>query len=283
MDPFSTQHVSATAVLTAHMRALETERSDRLIDDPYAACLVEASGIDMSAVHLSQVTGQRIFESNVVRTWWLDDRLGKALDRGCTQVVILGAGLDTRVARLDFPAAAVVYEVDFGQVVSFKREVFARRAIEPRAKWQTVGADLTAPSEMMSGLIENGFDSTARTVWVAEGLLFYLTEEASNALVQIARSSCSAGSELLVVHFGPGSQIEQQSKEMNTAAGSGGFGFQSYVQTPERWLQPLGWTVSEATTIGQVGTACGRPIRYDVAETPGSEITWLIRAEQGTA
>lgn len=281
MDKFSTQHVSATAVLTAHMRALETQRADRLIDDPYAACLVEASGIDMSAVHLSQVTGQRIFESNVVRTWWLDDRLSKALGQGSTQVVILGAGLDTRVARLNFPATTIVYEVDFDQVVAFKREVFARRAIEPKAGWQTIGADLTAPSDMVSALIEKGFDPTARTVWVAEGLLFYLDENASKALVAVAGSSCAADSELLVVHFGPGSQVEQQSKEMKAAAGSGGFGFQSYVIDPPQWLRPLGWTVEEATTIGQVGSACGRPVQYDVVETAGAEITWLIRAEGG--
>ena len=234
----------------------------------------------MSAVHLSQVTGQRIFESNVVRTWWLDDRLSKALDEGCTQVVILGAGLDTRVARLTFPVDTIVYEVDFDQVVAFKREVFARRAIAPKAGWLTIGADVTAPSELVSALIEKGFDPTARTVWVAEGLLFYLAEDASNALVAAAGSSCAAQSELLVVHFGPGSQVEKQSKEMNAAAGSGGFGFQSYVTDPQQWLRSLGWTVEEATTIGQVGSACGRPVQYDVAETAGAEITWLIRAER---
>lgn len=276
MEQFSTQHVSATAVLTAHMRALETERADHLIDDPLAACLVAASGIDMSAVTLSAVTGQRIFESNVVRTYWLDEHVLGAVGRECAQVVILGAGLDTRAARLELPAAVTVYEVDFAEVIDYKRGVYERERVAPRAVWRPVAADLTQPDTMMADLIGAGFDPRRPTAWLAEGVLFYLGEAESNELVATAARYSAAGSEFLAVHFGPGSQTETQSREMNNAAAASGFGFQSYVANPSRWMAGLGWASVVTTTIGRVGAEIGRPIGYAEPETVGAEITWLI-------
>lgn len=279
MDTFSTQHVSATSVLTAHMRALETNRPDALIDDPLAACLVEASGVDMSSVKLTAVTGQRIFESNVVRTRWLDDQIIAAVDRGCSQLVILGSGLDTRAARLELPSGTTVYEVDFPGVVHFKRSTFARENVEIRTLWKPVGASLT-DSSVVGNLADAGFDATRATVWVIEGVLFYMSEAESNQLVALAAANSAPGSEFLAVHFGPGSQSEAQSREMNTAATASGFGFQSFVADPTEWLEKLGWAEVEATTIGRVGIELGRPIGYSVPETDGAEITWLIHARR---
>lgn len=65
MSQFDVTIISATAVLTAKMRAPETERPAPLISDPYAAMLVEQSGLDFSSLELAQVTGQRLSENIV--------------------------------------------------------------------------------------------------------------------------------------------------------------------------------------------------------------------------
>ena len=125
MGDFDVSNISATAVLTAKMRALETDRPEPLISDPYAACLVEHSGLDMASVQLEQMTGQRLFESNIVRTHFLDTSLQAAIAGGVTQVVILGSGLDTRVARLELPSQCVVFEIDQANVIAYKKRVYA--------------------------------------------------------------------------------------------------------------------------------------------------------------
>jgi methyltransferase (TIGR00027 family) len=102
----SPRGVGETALGAAMMRARESGRPDRLFDDPYAAALVEAappvfdegpsSADDPLIAQL-----EAAFEVSVaVRTRFYDDFVLAASAAGCRQVVLLGAGLDTRAFRL---------------------------------------------------------------------------------------------------------------------------------------------------------------------------------------
>ncbi len=58
-----------------------------------------------------------------LRTRVLDDFVLRSTAAGARQVVLLGAGLDTRAFRLDLPSDCVVFEIDRAGVLAFKEQV----------------------------------------------------------------------------------------------------------------------------------------------------------------
>ena len=108
------------------------------------------------------------------------------------QVVLLGAGLDTRAFRLDLPAGLDWYEVDRHEVLTAKEDVLA--GCVPRCRRHVVAGDVGGDWD--SALLRAGFDRDAPTLWVAEGLLFYLTEQAIAGMLRGAARMCGPGSVL---------------------------------------------------------------------------------------
>jgi O-methyltransferase involved in polyketide biosynthesis len=108
--------VGATATMVAAARALATEDTVPIINDPYAAPLVRAVGIDFfTRVVDGEIdpgdagvdgTGELQTETDslAVRTKFFDDFFTDAAAAGIGQSVILAAGLDSRAYRLDWPA-----------------------------------------------------------------------------------------------------------------------------------------------------------------------------------
>src|SRR4051812_25596345 len=87
--------VEQTAIGVAAIRALESERPDRLFSDPHAGAFVAATGRMLSdyrnaAVHDSRTPEywSAIQRWVVVRTRFLDDYLLRACADGCRQVVV---------------------------------------------------------------------------------------------------------------------------------------------------------------------------------------------------
>jgi len=105
-----------------------------------------------------------------LRTRYLDDMLDDHIRGGYQQVVILGAGLDTRAVRRA-SAGVRFFEIDEPATVRLKREVYARHAID---------ADLTLiPGNYVSdGLIDllgrHGFDFGLPAYVIWEGNTMYL-------------------------------------------------------------------------------------------------------------
>ena len=65
-----------------------------------------------------------------VRSRLAEDELARAVSRGVSQYVILGAGLDTFAYRNPHPVSALrVFEVDFAATQAWKRRKLAAAAI----------------------------------------------------------------------------------------------------------------------------------------------------------
>lgn len=270
--------VGATAVLTAHMRALESSRPDRLFDDALAETLVRASGLGIENLTLDDVAQQRIYQSLAVRTRYLDDCCERLLtaESGRRQVVILGAGLDTRALRLGWLEHGVaVFEVDREDVVALKTECLGHDAHEDL--WHGVVADLTSPT-WIDSLAAAGFDRSVPTVFIAEGLFMYLAADASKTLLDDIAAVSAPGSHLLVVHFGRGALRDEQTRAMSSAAGENGYAFQSLIDsTPAEWLGAA-WQLEDALSIAQHAPSLGRRLPYD-EDALGAELTWMIDAQ----
>jgi methyltransferase (TIGR00027 family) len=203
--------VGATATMVAAQRALSTD--EKLIDDPYAAPLVRAVGID---VYVRLVNGlipvggesefdpQRMARGMACRTRFYDRFFLDAAQSGIDQVVILASGLDARAYRLPWPAGTVVYEVDMPEVIEFKTSTLSDLGAEPTAERRTVAIDLR--DDWAAALRAAGFDPKAPTAWSAEGLLVYLPDEAQDALFGNI-TALSAADSRLAFEFVPDTTI----------------------------------------------------------------------------
>jgi methyltransferase (TIGR00027 family) len=193
--------VGATATMVAAQRALSSDA--KLIDDPYAAPLVRAVGIDVyvrlvngeiAAVGNTEFDPQRMAQGMACRTRFYDQFFVDATRSGIGQVVILASGLDSRAYRLPWPAGTVVYEVDMPEVIEFKTLTLGDLGAEPTAERRTVAIDLR--DDWASALQAAGFDPQAPSAWSAEGLMVYLPDDAQDALFDSITSLSAPGSRL---------------------------------------------------------------------------------------
>ncbi len=194
--------VGLTALLVAAARAIETHRHDSLAQDVYAEHFVRAAPACADwPVRLQQVPDGdgdplwgRFARYFGLRTRVLDDFLLRSVRAGVRQVVLLGAGLDTRAFRLDWPPDCVVLEIDRAGVLAFKHRVLTDLSAAPRAKRVPVPVDLRA--DWATALTTAGFDPAVPSVWLAEGLLFYLPGPAETYLIDTVDRLATAGSAL---------------------------------------------------------------------------------------
>ncbi len=194
--------VGLTALLVAAARAIETHRHDSLAQDVHAEHFVRAApACARWPVRIEQVPAGdadplwgRFARYFGLRTRTLDDFLLRSVGTGACQVVLLGAGLDTRAFRLDLPSDCVVFEIDRAGVLAFKQQVLTDVSAAPKVKRVPVPVDLRA--DWASTLTTSGFDPAVPSVWLAEGLLFYLPGPAETYLIDTVDRLTTAGSAL---------------------------------------------------------------------------------------
>jgi methyltransferase (TIGR00027 family) len=191
--------VGLTAIGVAAIRAAESERPDRLFDDPYAAGFARWAGDwrpgpTAPATDAAARTRSRLILWIIVRTRFLDDVLLNACAGSCRQVVILGAGLDSRAFRLPWPDGTRLWELDLADVIEFKERVLHAESWRAGCERITVPVDLA--EDWSEPLLGAGFDAGAPVAWVAEGLLAYLSADVRDALVARAAALSVPGSRM---------------------------------------------------------------------------------------
>jgi methyltransferase (TIGR00027 family) len=117
-----------------------------------------------------------------LRTRYIDDCVTRALDRGVRQVVVLGAGLDTRAARLAREGVAF-FEVDQPASQADKRERLSRFEGYPLDAATFVPCDFEQ-DDFVELLEAAGLDRCAPACFVWEGVIYYLAEEAARSTLE---------------------------------------------------------------------------------------------------
>ena len=218
--------VGATATMVAAARALASAETNAIINDPFAAPLVRAVGLDF---FIRLVEGEVIpsgaedgseqdlrleTDSIAVRTRFFDDFFLNAARDGLRQSVILAAGLDARAYRLAWPPGSVVYEVDQPKVIEFKDTAMSNLGIAVAVDRRTVSIDLR--EDWPAALLRGGFDMTEPTSWSAEGLLMYLPPEAQDRLFDNVTELSAPGSKLATEYHGDScSTMTERAKQFN--------------------------------------------------------------------
>ena len=224
--------VGTTATMVAAARAIGSAEHDPLFNDPYAAPLVRAVGLDFftrlvdGEVDLpddGDPAGPAFIATSIaVRTRFFDDFFVDAGSAGIRQAVILASGLDARAYRLPWASGTVVYEIDQPQVIDFKTSTLESIGASPAAERWTVAIDLR--EDWPKALRDSGFDPTAPTAWSAEGLLVYLPPEAQDRLFDDIAALSAPGSRLATeYHPDAAASIGSRTRELNERMGDQGF------------------------------------------------------------
>jgi methyltransferase (TIGR00027 family) len=270
--------VGLTALGAAAIRAVESARPHPLVRDPYAAAFVRAAG----PLPVQMPTGPAEADGGPLpvisllgpyfgtRTRFFDEFLTAATGDGIRQAVILAAGLDTRAFRLDWPDGTTIYELDAPGVIDFKDRVLASESAQPRCIRRTVPADLR--EDWQAALLRGGFDPARPTVWLAEGLLPYLADEAKVRLVTAVGELSAAGSRAGVEHLGrPRTSLLDHLPE---APANRDFDYSALLPEGQQLdaadlLTEDGWSVT-AATVAEVAERFGRPLPSSFPATIGA-------------
>ncbi|HEY6348781.1 MAG TPA: SAM-dependent methyltransferase [Candidatus Angelobacter sp.] len=162
--------VSDTALWVAYYRAIENERPDALVRDPYARRLAGARGEQMVA----NLTGGRGMSWPILRTVCFDELVLRLVSQGVTTVLNLAAGLDARPYRLQLPASLHWIEVDLPELISYKEEKLAGET--PGCRLERVALHLSQVEQRRT--LFTGINAASNNVLVlTEGLLTYLKDE----------------------------------------------------------------------------------------------------------
>merc|ERR1719253_1143659 len=138
----------------------------------------------------------------VPRTRFGDDLLADAVQKGAGQLVLLGAGFDSRAFRLQHPNLRV-FEVDQQTTFTVKEPLLAGENLTVASR-HAVAADFTVRGGWRKSLLREGYDPAVPTVWLLEGLLMYLSMSDTHDLMRdvgelsakgsvVFHDACSAG------------------------------------------------------------------------------------------
>jgi methyltransferase (TIGR00027 family) len=231
-------HVSDTARWVAIYRAMESERPDALFSDPYARRLAGARGEEIVR---AMPRGRAMAWPMVVRTAVMDELILRAVERdGVHTVVNLAAGLDTRPYRLPLPGGLRWIEVDFPDLLAYKKEQLAGE--KPRCELERVAVDLTDRErrrELFDDAVSGGGGGT---LVVTEGLLVYLAPE---EVGRLADDLQAAGFGWWLIDLGSPRLLKMLAKTWGRKLEEGNAPFRFAPAEGTQFFLPHGWTEAE--------------------------------------
>jgi methyltransferase (TIGR00027 family) len=204
---------SRTSIVVAALRAFGAREPDPAVRNPdsLAERMVTPEELRLITEHpISSALGQDYAQARrgvevagmsnlmLVRTRYIDERMLAALEGGATQVVVLGAGFDTRAYRFaDQLRNRKVFEVDYQSTQAIKKsrlnEIFGSlpghvRFIEIDFKRDRLRDVLAAA----------GYDPAEKTLFIWEGVTYYLSEQAVRETLRAISSYSASGSSVVV-------------------------------------------------------------------------------------
>lgn len=117
------------------------------------------------------------------------------------QLVILGAGYDTRAWRLNELSGTTVFEVDHPDTQRAKRSIAQGQAMKAKAV-HFVPVDFTCDS-LDDALDSVGHDGTRPTTWIWEGVVMYLTRANIESTLRTIAKRSADNSQLVIVYIAP--------------------------------------------------------------------------------
>jgi methyltransferase (TIGR00027 family) len=203
---------SRTAFAAAgHRAAHQVLEHGSIFTDPLALCILgpDADAVVQAAQDNPSSRRMRLFIA--ARTHFAETSLARAVSDGASQLVVLGAGLDTFAYRNPFPAQLRVFEVDHPATQAWKRNRLAEAGISLPSSLTFAPVDFERES-LADGLAAAGFDPAQPTFFTWLGVVPYLSDEAIWATLNFI-ASLPARAWVVFDYSDPPETLEAATKE----------------------------------------------------------------------
>jgi methyltransferase (TIGR00027 family) len=193
---------SSTAGYTCFSRACAAREQDERFRGPDYMAEIFMPPIPYILVNvpfLRKLCMRKLFPTGIheyvlARTRVFDEAFVDALERAFPQIVLLGAGMDTRAFRFqEMNRGAMVFDVDIHATQRYKREVLERKKTAPPAGLVFVPIDFNK-QRLADVLPEAGYQDGQQTLFLWEGVTMYLEAEAVDSTLAFIRASAARGS-----------------------------------------------------------------------------------------
>ena len=195
----------STARGVAVVRAAEMLRREPIAADPYAKSFVlpfNAFGLRfIQSIGLSRLIGiEPMITFAIVREQYVHDLMVGEARAGLDQIVILGAGFDTRAYRIRELHGIPVFEVDH-PVTQAQKQAALKGVVDPLpANVRFVGVDFET-DDLGERLRASGYREDRRTLFVWQGVSMYLTSAGIDRTLAFVAQHSAHGSVIVFDYF----------------------------------------------------------------------------------
>lgn len=179
---------------------------ERVFSDPYAIRFINPEMLEHMAKNPIETQKKSeeleklfpgVHNSIVARVRYFDDFVEKLIDEGLEQLVILGAGYDTRAYRIEGLKEDIkVFEVDHPNTQSFKiqkvREIFG--SVPNHVVYVPIDFDT---QKLDQRLLESGYERSKKTLFIMEGLVMYIPPNAVDETISFIVNNSGKGSAVI--------------------------------------------------------------------------------------
>ncbi len=213
--------ISPSAKGVACLRSLDVN-----VSKDYIAChFVDEDGQRISKAWLDIYPG--VGRQICIRSRYIEDAVGRYLADRNGQVISLASGLSTYAYRAPW-INNVIYsaEVDLPEMTAFKKEMMRRLIDEGavhnnRMPISNLSIDIT-DSTLMDQLRADGWDNSKQTLFIIEGVSYYLSHSAILKLINDIANTSKTGSIVIMDYFPEAhSQTDQFKRVMGSIAKDG--------------------------------------------------------------
>lgn len=196
---------SKTAEFTCIIRYQSyLEKREQYKSDDYITLVIVNSFIKLlfkipfvRNLFLRRIYPTGMYEYVISRTKFIDSELRKALQEGVEQILIFGAGFDSRGIRFcDISKNAVIFELDAPVTQTTKIERFKEKGIKIPENLIFIPIDFEKQS-IPERLMESGFKKGRKSLFILEGLTMYLQPESVDETFKIIQEYAGVGSKVV--------------------------------------------------------------------------------------
>jgi len=193
---------SNTAGYTCFSRACAAREKDERFRGPdnlaevflpmFAKCILNVPFL--RRLFMKKIAPSGIYEYVMARTKLLDEIFIDALENHFLQIVLLGAGMDTRALRFkNKNGGTKIFDLDIPATQQPKREILNRKRVPLPEELVFVPIDFNRQG-LSEPLLAAGYQENQRSLFLWEGVTMYLTPGAVDSTLAFIRNSAAKGS-----------------------------------------------------------------------------------------
>ena len=133
----------------------------------------------------------------IFREKYVDSITEDAIESGCRQLLLLGSGYDTRFFRLHSIGkhSVATFEIDLPETIKDKRAILEKRLGSLPAGLILIPFNLNHGD--LNDIIRSGFQPNVATVYVLQGVTYYLPRKTVSTVLDFIRTIMASGSRLI--------------------------------------------------------------------------------------